>query len=76
MSTLPFLTQHYSSGASPQQCPHDFPNSFDYGKRCCHYDKDLGEIALSSRSTSCYRNAEMRCAQDRCVDNRKYLAIF
>ena len=74
MLTLLYLTQHYVIGASPQQCPHDFPYSFDYGKRCCHYDKELGETSLSSRSKSCYRNAEMRCTQDRCVDNGKYFA--
>ena len=76
MYTVLMFAKPYLIGSPPQQCTHDFPYSFDYGKRCCHYGKDLDENPLSSRSNSCYRNAEMRCSQDHCVDNSKYFAFF
>ena len=58
-------------GESHKQCPIDYPHSFDFGGKCCFYDKDSDENPIHSRSLSCYRNTYVYCPKDRCLDNSK-----
>ena len=56
-------------GAAPEQCPVDFPNSFNYGKSCCRYDKDNEDNIISSPGQTCKDDAYRPCQKDHCMDN-------
>ena len=56
-------------GTAPEQCPVDFPNSFNYGKSCCRYDKDNEDNIISSPSQTCKNDAYRPCQKDYCIDN-------
>ena len=56
-------------GAAPEQCPVDFPKAFNYGKSCCHYDKDNEDNIISSPSLTCKDDFYLPCQKDHCIDN-------
>ena len=58
-------------GEPSQQCPIDFPYSFEYGKSCCKYGKDNQENSITIQSGSCLHDAYRPCIKDRCVVNSK-----
>ena len=47
----------------------DFPKAFNYGKSCCHYDKDNQDNIISSPSQTCKDDAYRPCQKDHCIDN-------
>ena len=63
-------------GAAPEQCPVDFPKAFNYGKSCCHYDKDNEDNIISSHSQTCKGQSYRPCQKDHCIDNCNNKIIF
>ena len=61
----------YIIGAPPQQCPIDFPYSFEYGRSCCRYEQDSQGANINMQSGSCLNNEYRPCIKDRCVVNSK-----
>ena len=60
-------------GESFEQCPMDFPYSFDYGSKCCFYDQDNTYSPISYRASTCLGRNYRFCPKDRCLDNSKIL---